>query len=122
MREIKFRVYSPDWGGYIPFENNADIFSEIEAGSDGAISLEQYTGLKDKNEVEIYEGDIVLIKNVVDRGDGHFDDATNFVSMIDGCWAVCESENCYEELLCYICDELEVIGNIHENYELLEAV
>lgn len=81
--------------------------------------LMQYTGLKDKKDIEIYEGDIVLIKGVVDRGDGTYDDAINFVSFIEGSWCVYQTENCREEYLEYLNDGIEVIGNIYENVAIL---
>lgn len=70
IREIKFRawsdklnkfynngaVYTP---GLLSYELNGG-FMEAEGGS-SVYSFEQYTGLRDRDEKEIYEGDIVAI-------------------------------------------------------------
>lgn len=80
------------------------------------IILEQSTGLKDKNGKEIFEGDIV----------GHYHQGyqKGVVKMVDGCWAIDDNNESinFEEL----CFEIgagsgKVIGNIHENADLLEV-
>lgn len=76
------------------------------------LELMQYTGLKDKNGVEIFEGDIVILCWSDEVGESH--------------WGKVIIKNPFEytpeEARYFIySDEIEVIGNIYENPELLEV-
>jgi hypothetical protein len=73
-------------------------------GKDNDITIEQFTGLLDKNGKEIYEGDIVLDCD---------EDINMDVIFENGIFCTCNTNSIYEM------DDIEVIGNIHENPELL---
>ena len=72
--------------------------------------LMQYTGLKDKNGTEIYEGDIIWDAHAEIHGKVTFDEGTFCVE-----WKT-HIEHLFEVVSDYYA---EVIGNIYENPELL---
>ena len=78
----------------------------------------QSTGLKDKNDKEIFEGDVV--RQVRTQPTTENETITGVVTMIEGAWLIM---NDCEQLASYLwseTDENEIIGNIYENPELLE--
>lgn len=80
-------------------------------------TLGQYTGLKDKNGKRIFEGDILKI--VDDEGNTDFSDGgVGNVEFAYGLWYVSgkPQNGLWDLLQAYYC---EVIGNIHDNPELL---
>ena len=130
MRQIKFRAWEKKGKGFIAgfnmigFGVGAGIpFSLQRFDSKWKledVELEQFTGLLDKNGKEIYEGDIV--KDHCKEVGGRFLRADIVkISWIEGCFN-CESKT----RAAYLREMgpnlfLEVIGNIHENPELLKA-
>lgn len=91
------------------------------------ISLMQYTGLKDSNGVEIYEGDIIRGMDVLsERTGGRIDDrevAGKVVIDISSCWGFSiVAGNAEYHLYDFLENdqEAEVIGNIYKHPELLE--
>jgi len=137
-REIKFRIWFPNIKIFMPYDEkvfnlmdvtngklvyNCDDWLEsnddLEYYDDEGYELNQYSGLKDKNGKEIYEGDysidentlyLITFKNgsfgynVYDRND-------------DGSWSLIE----FETMESYYYDKMDFSKNIYENPELLES-
>ena len=123
-RELKFRVWGKTEKEYIryPFAwlSLFDSPDGLEIEDNEDLVIEQYTGLKDKNGKEIYEGDIVGVPgNEEDDIEAHVFGAVVYDKNKFGVKG--ESPFAGEDIHFFdIWDGLEVIGNIHENPELLE--
>ena len=127
MREIRFKVWDIKRKRMLDREcivlNDGDYYEDYRDFEDGTalnnIVVMQYTGLDDKNGLEIFEKDIVKIR--VDDGFDYID-GTGIVD-----WH--EREREYAVFLkgepwrrLSIEDEIEVIGNVYQNKGLLEGV
>lgn len=131
MREIRFRIWDTKTKRYLekghPDFVNAWGFEDCKnrlvlKAKSGSLIFEQYTGLKDKDGKEINEGDIVLLT------DYHIEVRGVMVCLkTDVRW---DREYCGFILGCTkfgnklpLCsrNDYVVVGNIHENPELLEA-
>lgn len=107
MREIKFRAWDKEKREMILLEPNTS-YSDFKN-----FELSQYTGLKDKNGKEIYEGDIFTDDDCSKK---------RFIFEYNGL-NLTVREVGYRIGSLFITDDmikLEVIGNIYENPELLE--
>lgn len=124
MREIKFRVwdgFALYYGDVIEWVDGELCFhSDLPSIREGCpvanysdVAVEQYTGLKDKNGKEIFEGDIIQTPKKIYKECIKVEwqeDCGGFYPFICRCDADYLGEY----------DDVEVVGNIHENSELLE--
>ena len=133
MREIKFRGYDQEhkqwvYGWYTKMVEGIRRFDAIISDTDGELTrfyihdpdtIEQYTGLHDKDGDEIYEGDVLLSSYGIPprkvQGAVEYDGSA-FIIRLPG---HSPSLVTIHSLLEYLGD-VYVIGNIHENSELLK--
>ena len=135
-RIIKFRAWDETRKqmGQVSFICNQDLdkirywFRDEEfSGYTTTIKLMQYTGLKDKNGKEIYEGDIV--KGVMEAGAGmqskQGKECLFVVTVITDGWGdkfnlkqITELKGDYRTFPNF--KNTEVVGNVYENKELLD--
>lgn len=125
MREIKFKFLMENGevtdSYYLKELIDSDSYISIESEYSSRIKQEiQYTGLKDKNGVEIYEGDIVSIMDCepslykICYWDNNFKWAVEYTGKDKTNW---QSDNLEE----FSSEDFEILGNIYENPELLEV-
>ncbi|EAD0234499.1 hypothetical protein N0812_001142 [Listeria monocytogenes] len=132
MRDIEYRAFVKKDKKMLPVTDLC--FNETEAvGVSGCgnanctlcvdwysfddVVLMQYTGLKDKSDNKIFEGDIVDI-SVYDRLD--WSSIKGKVVFLNGAWLV-EDVGHFAITLQSETNEIEIIGNVHENLGLWEA-
>ena len=96
---------------------NDSVMNDYITVSPDEIELMQSTGLKDKNGKEIFEGDIVDYKGREAVVKWHGSYASFIYRFVD---ELQERASDWEPLF-LACYHFEVIGNIYENPELLEA-
>ena len=126
-RSIKFRgkrIDTGEWGyGDLIFSND---YPHIGTDKENRFLREcrvdpetvgQYTGLKDKDGKEIYEGDIITGRDALLAGFSQKDNIYGVVDYADGSFVIKGDLLTHYRWLDY---NAEVIGNIHDNPELLE--
>lgn len=115
-REIKFRAWIHDENNVIDgyMDDHVFIWNDDEiwidgdvVDIDGCIEVMQYSGLKDKNCEEIYEGDIVTCRHFIENGVIEYLYSSFYVKYELG-WMILSTAK-----------DIEIIGNIYENPELL---
>ena len=121
------------YGGIFPGQGDFSMIYTYEPMEKHTVYTEtvgQYTGLTDKNGTRIFEGDIVNLHYFFENHDpytlGEFEDEAEIVCKIawfELGWGFEKYDKTWDYLKNYIEDvreEIEVIGNIHDNPELLE--
>ena len=121
MRKIKFRAWDKENEKMMKVSSLHLENKEISVKENGTFhlfrmqDLMQYTGVKDKNGKEIYEGDILFFR----------DENTKYVVVWQDAAFIIKSIEIrkYSEEMCWIDDTeicCEIVGNIYENKNLLE--
>jgi len=116
-REIKFRVWHDGKMSYTDRSNMEVYFDNTPWDTSVYGELMQFTGLKDENGKDIYEGDIVHVLEYMNGKiwEGHLHLAT--VEFINGKFDI-NPAWCHQSLQK---NSVTIVGNIFENPELIKS-
>lgn len=143
MREIKFRAWNKTVNKFTYFGKKEPIITSAEVPNGKSVGMflkaekqiyltpyedpQQFICLKDKNEKEIYEGDILCVSGY--SYEEPEDDWTGEVVMGPLGYGICGINSCGDNNFYYLNEiggsyitTYEVLGNIYENPELLEGL
>jgi uncharacterized phage protein (TIGR01671 family) len=136
MRDIKFRAWDKQYSkmhpvtrlGFRQYEDNVSHVCIDNPSGLGLfefvidqVELMQYTGLKDKNGIEVYEGDVAEY-----RDDSNTLQTGIVVYSQIACGFYIEAfggdDEGNQDIQLHRDYDIKIIGNVHENHELLEGV
>jgi uncharacterized phage protein (TIGR01671 family) len=136
-REIKFRAWDDANGQMIPNEH-CDVLlknvNNVGRYANHHLHYMQFTGLQDKKGKDIYEGDIVIIKNSIfvkfdmdscettDDIPEVYEDSESEIVFSDGAFCVTEpNTDTHVPINIYDTNDIGVIGNIYESPNMLNS-
>ncbi len=136
MRELKFRVWDKRTNCFLPdycrfgLSTSSKGFLDLNELFEENYILNQFTGLTDKNKKEIYEGDIVkwIIKPLNLRYEEEWEEWEKQGSIMENYIQKVEYLGAYikpfieSPFVPYSSKTCEIIGNIHENPELINNI
>ena len=118
MNRFKFRVWDKT-GGFFWGEGEGMDFKKIAFNfydalfKEGELIFQQFTGLKDANEKEIFEGDILKFDYGDSRGVGQV------IYAMQGFYIESKHGNLFQDTVLTM-EHSDIIGNIFENPEFLK--